>query len=193
MKGRPHPRESRDEHSLWSAPVQRPASAIAAAIHRLAGEKWPDSGLAVQSVFTIKGELYVLRGGWVWQLVVEVLATHSRGDVMKKILTALAVAGSLAVASVATSGPALAWRGGWGGGWGGWHGGWGWGGAAAGFAAGALIGSAIAAPYYAGGYYGGGYYPYPYPYYGYGAYPSAGPTCVWRRIWNGYTWVRACV
>jgi hypothetical protein len=105
---------------------------------------------------------------------------------MRKILTALAVAGSLAVASVATSGPALAWRGGWGG----WHGGWGWGGPALGFAAGALVGSALAAPYYSGYY--GGYYPYggygyaPYPYYG-------GPTCVWRSVWNGYTWVRACV
>jgi hypothetical protein len=147
-------------------------------------------------VFTKKGELYASTGGWIWQLVVEVLATHCRGDVMKKILTTLAVAGSLAVASVATSAPALAWRGGWGGGWGGWHGGWGWGGAAAGFAAGALIGSAIAAPYY-GGYYGG-YGPYPYGYGGYygyapAAYPYAAPTCVWRRIWNGYTWVRACV
>lgn len=112
---------------------------------------------------------------------------------MKKILTALAVAGSLAVASVATSGPALAWRGGWGG----WHGGWGWGGAAVGFAAGALVGSALAAPYY-GGYYG--YNPYPYGYYGYTGYyggyapaPYVAPTCVWHRIWNGYTWVRACV
>jgi hypothetical protein len=114
---------------------------------------------------------------------------------MRKILTALVVAGSLAVASVATSGPALAWRGGWGG----WHGGWGWGGAAAGFAAGAIIGSAIAQPYYYGGYggyYGGyGYSPdsYGYGYYAPVANPYAAPTCVWRRIWNGYTWVRACV
>ena len=112
---------------------------------------------------------------------------------MRKILTALAVAGSLAVATVATSAPALAWRGGWGGGgWGGWHGGWGWGGPAIGFAAGALIGSALAAPYYGGGY---GYYPYG-GYYGYAApYPAyyAPPTCVWRSLWNGYTWVRACV
>ncbi len=80
---------------------------------------------------------------------------------MRKILTTLAVAGSLAVAAVATSGPALAWRGGWGG----WHGGWGWGGPAIGFAAGALVGSALAAPYYGGyGYPYGGYYGYaPYP------------------------------
>jgi hypothetical protein len=109
--------------------------------------------------------------------------TPCRGDVMRKVLTAIAVAGSLAVASVATSAPALAWRGGWGG----WHGGWGWGGPAVGFAAGALIGSALAAPYY----YGGGYAPYGY--YGYAPYPYAGPTCVWRSVWNGYTWVRACV
>jgi hypothetical protein len=113
---------------------------------------------------------------------------HFRGDVMKKILTALAVAGSLAVASVATSGPALAWRGGWGGWHGGW-GGWGWGGAAAGFAAGAIVGSALAAPYY------GGYGYYPYGGYGYAAYPyyGYGPTCVWRNGWNGYTWIRACI
>jgi hypothetical protein len=125
---------------------------------RPARQKWLDSGVPVQSVFTKKGELYASTGGWIWQLVVEVLATHCRGDVMKKILTTLAVAGSLAVASVATSAPA--------------------------------------APYY-GGYYGG-YGPYPYGYGGYygyapAAYPYAAPTCVWRRIWNGYTWVRACV
>jgi hypothetical protein len=68
----------------------------------------------------------------------------------------------------------------------------GWGGPAIGFAAGALIGSALAAPYYSGGY---GYYPYG-GYYGYAApaaYPYAPPTCVWRSLWNGYTWVRACV
>ncbi len=102
---------------------------------------------------------------------------------MRKILTALAVAGSLAVATVATSGPALAWRGGWGG----WHGGgWGWGAPALGFAAGALVGSALAAPYY------GGYYPYGY--YGYAApYPYYAPTCAWRSVWNGYAWVRACI
>jgi len=100
---------------------------------------------------------------------------------MRKALTALAVAGSLAVASVATSAPALAWRGGWG---------WGWGGAAAGFAAGALIGSALATPYW-GGYYGG--YPYGYGYYAYAPYPYYGPTCVWRRVWNGYAWVRTCI
>ncbi len=73
-----------------------------------------------------------------------------------------------------------------GGGWrgGGWRGGgWGWG--AGGFVAGALVGSALAAPYYYG-YYGVllrllrriRYY---------------GRPCVWRRVWNGYAWVRACV
>jgi hypothetical protein len=105
---------------------------------------------------------------------------------MKRILTALAVVGSLAVATVATSGPALAWRGGWGG----YHGGgWGWGGPALGFAAGALVGGALAAPY--AGY---GYYPYG-GYYGYAAapYPYYGPSCAWRSVWNGYTWVRACI
>jgi hypothetical protein len=109
---------------------------------------------------------------------------NCRGEVMRKFLVALATAATLAGASVATSGPALAWHGGggWhGGGWhgGGWHGGgWGWG--AGGFVAGALVGSALAAPYY-----------YPYgPYYG---YPYYRRPCVWRRWWNGYAWVHACV
>jgi hypothetical protein len=98
---------------------------------------------------------------------------------MRKILAALVVAATLAGMVVATSGPAsAAWHGGWhGGGWRG--GGWGWG--AGGFVAGALVGSALAAPYY----YPYGYYPYGYPYYGH--------PCVWRRWWNGYAWVRACV
>ena len=91
---------------------------------------------------------------------------------MRKILVALVAAATLAGAAVGTSGPALAWRGGW-------HGGWGWG--AGGFVAGALVGSALAAPYY----YPYGYYPYGVPYYG--------RPCVWRRWWNGYAWVRACV
>jgi len=52
-------------------------------------------------------------------------------------------------------------------------------------AAGALIGGALAAPYA---------YPYPYGYYaGYYAAPPYGGPCVWRRVWNGYGWVRACV
>ncbi|MGC1778607.1 MAG: hypothetical protein WBB34_11715 [Xanthobacteraceae bacterium] len=99
---------------------------------------------------------------------------------MRKILVALVAALTLAGAAVATSGPAEArWGGGWHGG--GWRGG-GWG--AGGFVAGALVGSALASPYY---------YPYGYsPYYGYPS-PYYGRPCVWRRWWNGYAWVRACV
>ena len=29
--------------------------------------------------------------------------------------------------------------------------------------------------------------------YGYAPYPYYGRPCVWRRVWNGYAWVRACV
>jgi hypothetical protein len=68
---------------------------------------------------------------------------------MKKMLTALVAAATIAGAAVATSAPAEArWGGGWHGGWRG--GGWGWG--LGGFAAGAIVGSALAAPYYYGGY-----------------------------------------
>ncbi len=67
---------------------------------------------------------------------------------MKKMLTALVAAATIAGAAVATSAPAEArWGGGWHGGRGG---GWGWG--LGGFAAGAIVGSALAAPYYYGGY-----------------------------------------
>ena len=54
-----------------------------------------------------------------------------------------------------------------------------------GLAAAAGIGLAsLAAPYAS---------PYPYGYYaGYYAPPYGGP-CVWRRVWTGYAWVRACV
>jgi hypothetical protein len=93
-------------------------------------------------------------------------------NVMKKMLTALVAAATIAGAAMATSAPAEAR----------WGGGWGWG--LGGFAAGAIVGSALAAPYYYGGY-PYGYYGAPYPYYG--------PPCVWRRVWNGYGWVRACV
>ncbi len=90
---------------------------------------------------------------------------------MKRILTALVAAATLTGAVLASSAPAQAY----------WRGGWGWG--LGGFAAGAIIGSALARPYY-----------YPYGYYGYYApYPYAPPPCVWRRVWNGYAWVRACV
>lgn len=95
---------------------------------------------------------------------------------MKTILTALVAAATLAGAALASSAPAEAyWRGGWG-----WRGGgWGWG--LGGFAAGAVVGATLASPYY--GYPYGYYAPYPYP----------PPPCVWRRVWNGYAWVRACV
>jgi hypothetical protein len=89
---------------------------------------------------------------------------------MKRTVTALVAVTTLAGAAVASSSPAQAW-----------HGGWGWG--LGGFALGAAVGSALAAPYY-----------YPYGYYGYYApYPYAPPPCMWRRVWNGYAWVRACV
>src|SRR5262249_6655023 len=75
-----------------------------------------------------------------------------RGDPMKQTLTALAAAGTLALATVATPTTSDArW----------------WGPAIGAFAAGAIIGGALASPY-AYGYYGG-YYPgysnYPYGYY----------------------------
>jgi hypothetical protein len=90
---------------------------------------------------------------------------------MKKTVTALVAAATIAVAALASSGTAEAR-------WGGWHGGWrGPGPVFGGFVAGAIVGSALAAPYY-----------YPYGYYG--PYPY-GP-CVWRTFWNGYRWVRAC-
>jgi|ERR1700722_15628300 hypothetical protein len=102
---------------------------------------------------------------------------------MKKFVTALVTVATLGAAVIATSGTAEAR---WGGGW---HGGWGYG--AGGFVAGALIGGAIAGAYAPYGYYGGG----PYGYYG-GYYappaPYYGPGCTWRRVWNGYAWVRAC-
>jgi hypothetical protein len=78
---------------------------------------------------------------------------------MRKSLTALAAATTIAVAAVATPTTADAqWR----------RGGW-WGPALGGFAVGAIIGSAFARPYYAYAYYG---YGYGYgPNYGYG-YPA---------------------
>ena len=89
---------------------------------------------------------------------------------MKRMLTALVAAATVASAALATSAPAEAR--------------WGWGWGLGGFAAGAVIGSAIASSYY-----------YPYGSYGYYApYPYYGPPpCVWRNVWNDYAWVRACV
>jgi hypothetical protein len=90
---------------------------------------------------------------------------------MKKTVTALVAATTVALAAVATPDTADA-RGGW------------WGPAIGGFAAGAIIGSAVARPYYGypSGYYGYyaptpvyyGYYAPAPAYYGYGAGPYRG-------------------
>ena len=94
---------------------------------------------------------------------------------MRKTLTAIAAAATLALAGVATTQPAQARNG---------HN------AAAiigGLAAGALVGAAVAN----GPYYGPGYYGPPGPYY-------YRPHCWWsrERYWNGYSWrshrVRVC-
>ena len=96
---------------------------------------------------------------------------------MRKTLTAIAAAATLALAGVATSQPAQARHG---------HNG-----AAiiGGLAAGALLGAAVAnGPYYGGPGY---YYGRPGPYY-------YRPHCWWsrERYWNGYGWrshrVRVC-
>ena len=78
---------------------------------------------------------------------------------MKKAVFALATAGTIGVVAVATSSPALAWRGGWGG----------WGpGLAGGLIAGAVIGGIASSAYaYGPGYYGGP---------GYGYYGGYAPT-----------------
>ena len=92
---------------------------------------------------------------------------------MKKTLTAMAAAATLALATVAVPQKAEARHGAIAGA------------IIGGLAAGALIGAATA-PYYGPGYY---YGPGPYYY---------GPDCYWthQRYWNGYRWhvrrVRAC-
>jgi hypothetical protein len=79
---------------------------------------------------------------------------------MRKTLTAVAAAATIAVATVATPSTADA-RWGW------------WGPALGAFAVGAIVGGALARPYYYGGYYGGYYPAYSYyPSYGYGYYPA---------------------
>jgi hypothetical protein len=94
---------------------------------------------------------------------------------MRKTLTAIAVAGTLALASVAAPQPAQA------------RGGRVAAGIIGGLAAGALIGAAVAH----GPYYGPGYYYGPGPYY-------YRPHCWWshERYWNGWRWhwhrVRVC-
>jgi hypothetical protein len=102
---------------------------------------------------------------------------------MRKILTALVAAVTIAGAAIATPTTADArWggRGHWHGGWhgGGWHGG---GAFLGGLAAGAIIGGAVAAAPY--GYYYPGYAA-PYTYYA--------PTCAWRNVWTAYGWRRVC-
>jgi hypothetical protein len=86
---------------------------------------------------------------------------------MKKIVTALLAAATIAGAAMVTTGAADARPWGW----------WGPGPFVGGLVAGAVVGSALAAPYY-----------YPYGYYG----PSPYGPCAWRTVWNGYRWVRAC-
>jgi hypothetical protein len=90
----------------------------------------------------------------------------SGGNIMKRALTALALAGTLAIATIATPTSAHAQ----------WRRGWGWG--LGGLAAGLFIGAALSRPYaYGYGYpaysYGYGYPSYGYASYGYG-YPSYG-------------------
>src|SRR5262249_36755433 len=79
---------------------------------------------------------------------------------MRKTLTALAAATTIALATVATPSTADA-RWGW------------WGPALGGFAVGAIIGGALASPYYGGYYPAYSYYPaYGYPAYGYSYAPA---------------------
>ncbi|MGI8525679.1 MAG: hypothetical protein ACR2K5_05785 [Pseudolabrys sp.] len=105
---------------------------------------------------------------------------------MRKTLTVLAAAATIAIAAVASPPQAEA------------RGGRIAAGIIGGLAAGAIIGSA------ANGYYGGGYYGYGPGYYGYGPayygrpYAYYGGGCGWRRerFWDGYGWrvhrVRVC-
>jgi hypothetical protein len=92
---------------------------------------------------------------------------------MRKALTAMAMAATVAASTLAMPSAAEArW--------------WGWGGPAffGGLAAGALIGGALLSPYYYAPrpYYAYGPYPYgPYPYY---------RSC-WNRHWNGHRWIQA--
>src|SRR5262249_41751722 len=103
----------------------------------------------------------------------------NRGDAMRKTLTALAAAATLATATVTVPSTAEAR--------------WGWRGGAfiGGLAAGAIIASAFARPYYYGGYYGGygGYYGGYGGYYGgypayYGGYYAPAP--VYYSYYGGY-------
>jgi hypothetical protein len=87
-----------------------------------------------------------------------------RGDDMRKSLTALTAAATIATTLAVTATDASAqWR----------RWGWGWGAGAfvGGLAAAAIVSSAYAQPYYYGGYYNTYYYPGPYYYNYYGASP----------------------
>src|SRR5262245_24295088 len=103
--------------------------------------------------------------GSAWNISVNAYVDHypsttDGADVMRKTLTALAAAATVAVATVATPSNAEA-RWGW------------WGPALGAFAVGAIVGSAFARPYYYGGYYGGYYPAYSYyPSYSYGYAPA---------------------
>ena len=105
-------------------------------------------------------------------------------NIMRKILTALVAAVAIAASAVATSGTAEA-------GWGGWHGGW-----HGGLGLGSRPGHRRTCGWRADRRCFGGAVclSIPYGYYtGYYASPPYGGPCVWRRVWNGYGWVRACV
>ena len=93
---------------------------------------------------------------------------------MKKIITGLATAATIAAAVIAvpSASEARPWH---------HHGGWGGPGIVGGLAAGALIGGALAGPYYNG-------------YYGYGPGPYAYGECYRRRVMTpyGWRWRRVC-
>jgi hypothetical protein len=121
---------------------------------------------------------------------------------MRKLITALLAAGTMAGAIFGAAAPASAqMRGGWhGGGWhgggyyGGWHGGGSnWGLPLAAGIAGLAVGAAIAHPYYSSGYYGYAYpaYGYAYPAYGYGYGPAycQGGRWVWDPYYRRNVWV----
>jgi hypothetical protein len=112
-------------------------------------------------------------------------APASRGKIMRKTVTALAAAATLATATVALPTTADARRG------------W-WGPALGGFAVGAIVGSALARPYYGYGYpyYGAYYAPAPvyYSYYApayYGYYAPRPYYSCWRRGYYGHRY-RVC-
>src|SRR4029434_1862433 len=104
------------------------------------------------------------------------------GNIMKRALTALALAGTLAIATIATPTSAHAQ----------WRRGWGWG--LGGLALGLTIGAALSRPAYAYGYgypaysYGYGYpgYGYGYPAYSYASYGYGYPAYSYGYGYGGY-------